>query len=147
MHRRQQRWPRAFLWILSGLFLGRVTGQLVQRWWPQTWLPQFDRWQGSGLPYSVLLACQVLILALMLRANLRAGRSAPHSPSVTRWLFALSFLYMAGSLARLAVGLLAVDAPAWFSAWISGVFHVVLASYLFTWTWYRSALRPRRNDE
>ena len=50
-------------------------------------------------------------------------------------------IYMAGSLARLAVGLAVTDAPPWFTAWISAVFHVVLAGFVLTLAAYHGLPR------
>jgi hypothetical protein len=41
-------------------------------------------------------------------------------------------VYMAASLTRLAIGLGFPAAPPWFSAWISGAFHLVLAGFVLT---------------
>jgi hypothetical protein len=115
----------ALLWLLTILFSLRVAGQAIQRWAPQSWLPPFDAFQGSSLPYGVLLASQLVILAAM-------AWFAFHIPKPRRLLLWAGGVYMAGSLARIAVGLLVPNAPAWFSTWIPASFHVVLAAYLLT---------------
>lgn len=51
-------------------------------------------------------------------------------PNGGRALFWAGVIYMTGSLARIAIGLSVPDAHPWFRAWISGVFHIVLAAYL-----------------
>lgn len=121
------------LWSLTALFLLRVLGQMIQYWHPQTWLPAFGAFQGSGLPYWLLLSVQLLILAAMIRYawRVQTGRlRATHRTGVT--LLWLGGIYMAGSLMRLAVGLAIPSAPAWFSTWIPAWFHVVLAGYVLT---------------
>jgi hypothetical protein len=119
------------LWVLTFLFLLRVLGQAVQRWLPQPWLPPFAAWQGSSTPYPLLLSIQLVILGAMALASQRAwhGRMiARHS--AMKWLLWLGASYMTLALARIAIGLGIDAAPAWFSAWISGVFHIVLAAFL-----------------
>jgi hypothetical protein len=111
------------LWLLTFLFSLRVAGQAVQRWAPQPWLPPFDAFQGSNLPYWFLLLVQLVILGAMVFCNIRR----PRGGKVLLWV---GVLYMAGSLARIAVGVLVPDAHPWFRAWISGAFHIVLAAYL-----------------
>lgn len=111
------------LWLLTFLFSLRVAGQAIQHWAPQAWLPPFGAFQGSNLSYPVLLSSQIVILAAMVFCNLRR-------PAGGRALFWFGVIYMTGSLARIAVGLAVPDAHAWFRAWISGVFHIVLAAYL-----------------
>lgn len=121
------------LWILSLLFMLRVLGQLIQRWFPQAWLPPFDSFQGSGLPYWLLLSVQLLILAAMVRYSrqVQTGRLLAQ-PRVGTALLWLGSVYMAGSLMRILVGLVVPSAPAWFSTWIPALFHVVLAGYVLT---------------
>lgn len=41
-------------------------------------------------------------------------------------------IYMSGSVLRVVIGLLLSHAPIWFSAWISSVFHLVLAAFVLT---------------
>ena len=111
------------LWILTFFFLLRVAGQAIQHWAPRSYLPPFDAFQGSDLPYSVLLASQIVILGGMVVCNLRP-------PRARRALVWFGSFYLAGSLARIAVGLAVPGAPAWFSTWIPAAFHVVLAAYV-----------------
>jgi len=119
--------------LLTGLFGLRVAGQAVQFWMPQSFLPTFDLFQGSNLRYSTLLLIQLLILGLMLRTCLRVGGgiSVPDR-RLGRGLAWFGGIYMAGSVARIAVGIAMPSAPAWFSAWIPAFFHLVLAGFVLT---------------
>src|SRR5881397_3408669 len=101
----QQKNYAAGLWVLSLLFAGRVVGQAVQNWWPQPFLPPFASFQGSSLPYWILLAAQIVILLLMLHLALRVQRGtlARHA-GAGRVLAYTGALYLALSLARLAIG-------------------------------------------
>jgi hypothetical protein len=123
----------ALLWLLAALFAARVAGQALQLWFPQPFLPPFAAFQGSDLPYSVLLPTQLLILGAMVWSawNAQAGElvPAPHTRALITWLGAI---YMAGSLARIAIGLTWREAAPWFSAWIPAAFHLVLAGFLVT---------------
>jgi hypothetical protein len=129
----QNRWNRdvVVMALLTGLFGLRVAGQAVQFWMPQSFLPAFASFQGSSLPYSTLLLIQLLILGLMLRTCLRIGGgiSVPER-RLGRGLAWFGGLYMAGSVARIAVGLAVPSAPAWFSTWIPAFFHLVLAGFV-----------------
>ena len=123
----------AILWTLSALFALRVGGQLLQRWAPLAFLPPFEAFQGSRLPYWLLLPSQLVILAIMARISWRvATRSLAKNPRIGKILAWLGGLYMAGSLARLGIGLATPGAPHWFTSWISGVFHLVLAGFVLT---------------
>src|SRR5882762_62918 len=134
--RSPQAAPRAvmvLLGFLTLLFEVRVLGQAVQRWWPQPFLPSFSAFQGSGLPYPLLLTAQLVILALMVRAALRVG-AGTLSPSQRQLKFLIGFgiLYMTGSVIRIVIGLAVPAAPHWFTAWIPAFFHLVLSSFVVT---------------
>lgn len=117
--------------LVTLLFALRVVGQAVQRWWPQPGLPEFSAFQGSGLPYWVLLSAQLAIVALMLRVWWRMARRAPvPNRRLGRALMWTGALYMACSLLRIVVGLAVPAAPAWFTAWIPALFHLVLAGFV-----------------
>lgn len=120
------------LWLLTALFAVRVAGQALQAWWPQPFLPPFRDFQGSHLAYPVLLTSQLLILAVMLCWSWKVQRGTAPSARAAAALRTCGSLYMAASLARLAIGLGFAAAPPWFRAWISGVFHLVLAGFVLT---------------
>lgn len=123
----------AVLWSLTVLFAIRVAGQATQRWWPQSSLPPFGAFQGSGLPYPLLLFAQVIILALMVRAT-RHVAAGTYKPSVRKIRFLSWFggVYMAGSVLRIMVGYAVPTAPPWFSTWIPAFLHLVLAGFVIT---------------
>ena len=115
------------------LFALRVLGQALQHWAPLAFLPRFEEFQGSNLPYWVLLTMQLVILTWMVKMTVRVAVGVPtRKARASRILAWVGGLYMLGSLARIAVGLAMADAPAWFTAWISGAFHVVLAGFVLT---------------
>ena len=51
--------------LLAGLFGLRVAAQLAQAVYEVPFLPSFDDWQGSVIPYPALLATQAGILVAM----------------------------------------------------------------------------------
>jgi hypothetical protein len=81
----------------------------------------------------MLLSAQLLIFSIMLRCSWKAQRGtlalSSRAATALRWCGAI---YMAASLARLDVGLAFAAAPPWFHAWISEVFHLVLAGFVLT---------------
>lgn len=123
----------ALLWSLALLFFLRVLGQAIQRWLPVPYLPPFGSFQGSNLPYWALLSAQLAILAVMLHYAWRThvGILVP-GRRIGIALAWFGWVYMTGSVGRIAVGLFVPAAPGWFTAWISGVFHLVLAGYVLT---------------
>jgi hypothetical protein len=143
LHSHQRTAGTALLWTLSCLFALRVLAQALQRWLPQSFLPPFSQFQGSNLPYPVLLSAQILILAAMVRSSWKAQRAElTASPRLTKTLFRCGAIYMSASVARIAIGLTISIAPLWFSAWISAVFHLVLAGFVLTlaWTHHRASV-------
>jgi hypothetical protein len=127
----------ASLWMLTILFAMRVFGQALQRWAPQPFLPPFDAFQGSNLPYWLLLSVQLVILVVMIvvARRVQTGSLAPSARAGTV-LALVGWIYMTLSVGRIAVGLSAPAAPAWFLTWIPAVFHVVLAAYVLTLAHY-----------
>jgi hypothetical protein len=119
--------------IAFALFALRVLAQAIQHFVPQSFLPPFDAFQGSRLPYPLLLSAQTVILAGMavicrrvLTGSLkRRGRAS----AALSWM---GSAYMAASVLRIAIGLAISAAPAWFRAWIPGVFHLVLATFFLS---------------
>ena len=132
------------LGLLTLAFAGRVVGQAMQRWSPQAWLPAFDAFQGSRLPYGLLLTVQIALLALMVRLVIRTWyRRPPPRDGVVAVALILSALYLIGSLTRIAIGLAWAGAPAWFTTWIPAAFHVVLALFACAWSAHAASTRSR----
>ena len=138
---------RRYAWALGALtavFGLRVAGQALQYWVGVDRLPPFDAFQGSTLPYWLLLSVQVFLLALMtsITADVGAGtrRRNPGAARVLSWIGAV---YMAGSIGRIALGLALPDPPAWFTAWIPAFFHVILAAFVLTLAAYHATAWPR----
>ena len=135
-----RRGPGLVMAMLTLLFAGRVAGQALQAWAPQPWLPPLERWQGSSIDYRILLATQLLMLAAMAWASFRAWRGVLVTrPTLGRVLAWLGALYMAGSVARIVVGLAVPGAPPWFSTWIPAIFHLVLAGFVLALARYHSS--------
>jgi hypothetical protein len=139
----------AACWSLSALFAARVLGQAVQRWMPQAFLPPLEAFQGSNLPYWLLLSFQLLILGLMVRVawRVQTDRLVP-SRRAGLWLAWPGAAYMAFALGRIAVGLAVPDAPAWFKTWIPAFFHLVLAGFVLAVSRYHlSGTAPTTGEE
>jgi hypothetical protein len=133
------------LWSLTAMFALRVVGQALQLWRPQSYLPDFANFQGSNLPYAVLLCSQLLILGAMTSVSrqVQRGRLRPRF-QVGRALAWGGGIYLTVSVARLVVGQMVTTAPAWFKVWIPAVFHVVLATFVLVVAGYhlRGSARP-----
>jgi hypothetical protein len=135
----------ALLWLLTMLFAMRVLGQALQRWVPQPLLPPFDAFQGSNLPYWLLLLAQLAILVVMIvfARCVQTHSLVPSGRAGTVLMWA-GWIYMSVSIGRIAVGLSVPTAPAWFSTWIPAIFHVLLAAYVLTLAYYHRGNFARR---
>ena len=132
------RRPHLYLMLsLSVLFALRVLAQPVQAVYEVPFLPPFEAWQGSGLPYPVLLGSQVVILALIVLALWRVMRGTI-TPRPWQYLgcFAFGGVYLAVMAFRLVAGLTFLSENEWFSSGIPALFHVILASLILTFGHY-----------
>ena len=124
---------------LSIAFLLRVVGQAIQRWFAQTFLPPFEAWQGSGIPYPALLACQIVILILLaavMRGMVRRRRVL--GPTAGRCVMLIGFVYFAIMAVRLILGMTIFGDNHWFTAWISTLLHLDLSAIVILWGWDQS---------
>jgi hypothetical protein len=124
--------------VLSGLFLIRVIGQVLVTYAGVSWLPERAHWQSGLLPYPVLLASQIVILAVMARISRDAWRGrgwfVVPRPAVGRFVRIASVVYFAAMVVRYAVTM--ALHPDWFpfEHSIPTVFHCILATYLFLYS-------------
>jgi chromate transport protein ChrA len=133
--------------MLTFLFAARVAAQALQRWLPVPFLPPFGAFQGSALPYAILLPAQLAILALMSRIVWRTHKSAlRRRPRASRILAILGCIYFAAMLARLLIGLIVPGAPVWFRTPISALFHLVLATFVVVLAAYHGQIPQRARD-
>jgi len=113
------------LWILLSLFALRVLGQLLVVAGLAPFLPPMDDWQSGLLPYPLLLASQILILAILATVCVQFSRGEGYFVRPHAWLatplWIVGWIYGIGMVVRYA--LLRRDA-------IPVVFHIVLASFL-----------------
>lgn len=125
------------LGALLAAFMGRVTAQLIQAGRPVNGLPPFDAWQSGALPYPVLVASQLAIIAVAVWVirGVATGRMR-RSAKLGRVLLLFGAIYFVGMAARLALGLTLLRHVGWFTAVLPAVFHLVLASFVLTWADY-----------
>jgi hypothetical protein len=129
---------------LTAAFLFRVVAQLVQVWWPVGSLPSFESWHSATLPYPLLVAAQLVILATQTWVIVSIGKGIllPRR-YVGQWLLALGALYLGAMAFRLFAGLTFLRHLPWFQAALPTVFHMLLASFLLVLADYHLRCRPR----
>jgi len=132
---------------LTALFALRVAAQATQRWHPFPFLPPFDAFQGSALPYELLLSAQIAILAAMVWLALKVRVEAlQRRAGIGRALAIAGWSYCAVMLIRLCIGAAVPAAPHWFKAWIPSVFHMVLALFVLALAAYHRQSRAVSAD-
>ena len=111
--------------MLLALFALRVLGQLLVVAGVAPFLPPMDEWQSGLLPYPLLLASQILILALLATVCVQFTRGSGYFVRYQGWLAAPlwigGWIYAVGMVVRYA--LLRRDV-------IPVVFHIFLATFL-----------------
>jgi uncharacterized protein len=125
------------LWILLALFALRVLGQILVVAGFAPFLPPIDEWQSGLLPYPLLLASQIAILALLGTICLHFSRGAGYFVDRHAWLatplWIFGWMYAIGMVVRFV--LLRRDV-------IPVVFHIVLASFLLVVANYHERALP-----
>jgi hypothetical protein len=122
------------LWMLLGLFAGRVVGQLLVFSGRASFLPAMEEWQSRLLPYPALIASQLIILALFATVCLQFSRGDGYFVRRRRWLgtplWIAGWIYASSMLVRYAAYMALRPDERWTGDLIPVVFHVVLASFL-----------------
>jgi len=138
--------PPGHVWVLSALlalFCFRVAAQLVQAVHTLPFLPPFWDWQGSALPYPLLLGAQVVIIAgfAWFIGRVARGGLKPKCWQVHGCLL-FGAIYFGIMAMRLVAGLTVLAQTPWFAKPLPALFHLVLASFVlvfghYLWTAWR----------
>jgi hypothetical protein len=97
----------ALLWILLTLFVLRVLGQLLVVNNLAPFLPPMDAWQSGLLPYPLLLASQIAIVAVLATVCVQFSRGKGYFVRRHAWLatplWILGWIYAVGMVVRYAM--------------------------------------------
>jgi hypothetical protein len=124
----------AVLWVLLGLFVLRVAGQLAVALGWAPFLPPMQEWYSGLLPYVPLLISQLLIIVLFVKICLDHGRGSgyfarPNAFFATPlWWF--GWIYAAAMVVRYVVTMMWYPERRWTGGTIPIAFHFVLAAFL-----------------
>lgn len=134
--------------LLSGLFALRVAAQLAQAIHEVPFLPPFEVWQGSSLPYPALLGFQAGILAVLAVVLWRVKTNAI-SPRAWQYqaCFVLGGVYFTVMAFRFITGLTLLSENAWFASSVPALFHIILASLILVFGHYLLTLDNHRANE
>ena len=102
------REPAAYafdLWLFTALLFIRVIGQIVVVLWGPRWLPPMSQWQSGLLPYSLLLAGQIVVMTIMvwIAVNFTSGEGpfVHPRPEMGRFVVWFSYAYFAAMVVAL----------------------------------------------
>jgi hypothetical protein len=128
------RSTRSYAWALricTWLFVLRILGQLVQEVGSVSFLPPREDWQGSALPYPLLLGLQLLIVGGFIWGEQQVRHERwRRKRRLGKFLLLSGTVYGGAMLLRLIAGAANFTTEPWFHKPIPAAFHVVIASYL-----------------
>jgi hypothetical protein len=120
------------------LFVLRVLGQVLVHFFDAQWLPPMEQWQSGLLPYPILLASQVMIIALLIKVCVDVARGDGFFSTTRTWFRGpamwFGYIYFAGMLVRYVVRMNVHPEARWFGGTIPIVFHCVLASFIIVFS-------------
>ena len=137
------------LWLLLALFVLRVAGQLLIAVGFSDFLPPWDEWFSGLVPYSRLLASQIIIVILFAKVCLDFTRGhgffVVHRAGLSVSLLAFGSVYLAVMVIRYVLRMTLYPPERWTGGSIPIFFHWVLAWFLLVVGMYhrRAAGRPR----
>jgi lysylphosphatidylglycerol synthetase-like protein (DUF2156 family) len=113
------------LWVLLTLFVLRVLGQLLVVSGVAPFLPPMEEWQSGLLPYPLLFASQIVIVAVLATVCMQFSRGSGYFVRPHAWLamplWIVGWIYAAGMVVRYVM--LRHDL-------IPVTFHIVLATFV-----------------
>jgi uncharacterized protein len=132
------------LWLLTLLLLGRVAGQLVVFFSAPKWLPPMGQWQSGLVPYPLLVAVQMVVLALMASISWDFTRGAgfwiePH-PRLGLVVLWWSYLYFGAMVVRYIIRMARRPDQRWLGGTIPIIFHCVVAAFQWIFAAYHRGL-------
>lgn len=122
------------LWLCFALFILRVVGQALVVFCDVQWLPPMGEWQSGILPYPVLLASQIAIIALLAKICVDCSRGEGFFAETRTWfareVLWFGYVYFASMIVRYALRMQLHPEARWLGGTIPIVFHCILATFL-----------------
>lgn len=127
------------------IFLVRVAAQPLALAIDARVLPPFDAWHSGLVPYGVLLASQLVIVAVAYRSirGLASGTTQARRRTGLM-VMAAGSAYFAVMLARLVLGATVLSGHSWFARPLPTAFHLVLAAFLLVYGHFHVTRGARR---
>ncbi len=142
---------RAFtLWILLGLFICRVLGQLLVAFNLAPFLPPMQEWFSGAIPYPGLLFSQVIIILLLGKVCLDFTRGrgffVVHHRRFGIGLLVFGSIYFVVMVIRYGIRMSLYPHERWIGGSIPIFFHWILASFLLIVGAYHVAQTKKVGD-
>jgi hypothetical protein len=129
--------PGPVLALLTLLFSLRVLGQALVEFLSVDGLPSSEAWASGLIPYSILLAIQLVLLVGMVKIVTdvwsEGGFFATAPASWSRFLIGFSAVYATSMAGRYVLTMTFQPEMRWLGGTIPIFFHFVLATFLYTW--------------
>jgi hypothetical protein len=117
-------------------------GQALVAFLSVRWLPAMHEWHSRLIPYPILLAIQLIMLAIMIQISRDIWRGSGFfgraRPSWSRYLVGFSVVYAGAMILRYILTMILLPEMRWLGGTIPIFFHFVLAAFLFTWGRFQS---------
>ena len=124
------------LWALLALFCARILGQLLVATLGVSFLPPMEEWFSGLIPYTRLLASQLVIIVLFgwVTTQFSRGRGWVARPNLSlgRGLAVFGTLYLGVMVIRYVIRMTLYPPERWTGGSIPIFFHWVLAGFLLT---------------
>ena len=118
------------LWVILGLFLLRVSGQLIQFFFSFSFIPAFEEFHSGTMSYALLFLFQVIIISFYLRTCLRMSKDIIVVNRIKgKRLLTLGCMYASVMIIRYILRMIMFPTERWFGGCIPIFFHIVLASF------------------
>ncbi len=138
-----------WMWLLLGLFVLRVVGQMLVAFFGVSFLPPMGEWSSGLMSYPILLPVQWVIIALLtaICVDVSHGRGVFARPSRRAGVLLARFsvIYFASMIVRYVITMTAHPERRWLHGTIPIGFHMVLASYLFLFSRYHLLMAKSRD--
>ncbi|MPZ21285.1 MAG: hypothetical protein GEV06_25815 [Luteitalea sp.] len=136
------------LWILLGLFVLRVAGQVLVAFLDVRWLPPMEQWYSGLAPYPLLLPAQLVIILIYGKVCVDFSRGAGWFVRTRPWfgrgVLWCGYLYLGVMIARYPVQMALSPEDRWFGHTIPIMFHWVLAAFIILFgRFHRRRLQER----
>jgi putative CocE/NonD family hydrolase len=144
---RELRRYAAALWVLLGLFVLRVIGQLLVAVGDGRFLPPWEEWFSGLVQYPRLLASQFVIILVYGKVCLDFTRGRGFFVTPRRgfgsWLLAFGSVYLGVMVVRYVIRMSLYPPERWAGGSIPIFFHWVLASFILVLGGYHRRAAPR----